>query len=294
MRVRGCRIAVRLSTQEFELTLPQISVVILTLDEEVNIVRAVRSARLLSDDVLVIDSGSTDRTVELARENGAVVICHPFESFAGQRNAALDSGRLGGRFALFLDADEAVTPEFARALEGLLAADPEIDAVQICRKLHFWGRWVPAASSYPCYIDRVARAGAVRFRQTGHGEAFDGARHVARLEEPLHDEDAKGVGAWIERHNRYAEQEARAALLELAAGERKLPAWKRLRARLRTVPGWPVAALFYYWIVRGGLLEGRAGRTYSVMKAMYEYFVQLHLRDLRRRGWPPAEAEDRD
>ncbi len=261
--------------------LSQISVVILTLDEEVNVVRAVRSARLLSRDVLVIDSGSTDRTVELARENGAAVMSRPFEGFARQRNAALDSGRLGGRFALFLDADEAVTPEFAAGLERLLAADPEIDAVRICRKLHFQGRWVKAASSYPCFIDRVVRLGAVRFRQIGHGEAFAGASHVARLEEPLHDEDLKGVGAWIERHNRYAEQEAR-AMLDPAGGEEDLPAQKRWRTRLRAVPGWPLAALGYYLIVRGGLFEGRAGRTYCAMKAMYEYFVQLHLRDLRR------------
>ncbi len=267
----------------------QISVVILTLDEEVNVVRAVRSAKLLGDDVLVIDSGSTDRTVELARQNGAAVREHPFEGFARQRNAALDSGHLRGRFALFLDADEALTPEFARGLERLLASDPEIDAVRICRKLHFWGHWVPAASSYPCYIDRVARIGPVRFRQTGHGEVFAGARHVARLDVPLHDEDLKGVGAWIDRHNRYAEQEARAILDR--SGDEDLPAWKRWRSRLRTVPGWPLVALFYYWIVRRGLFEGRAGRTYSAMKAMYEYFVQLHLRDLRRRR-PEPEGDD--
>ncbi len=270
----------------------QISVVILTLDEEVNVVRAVRSAKLVSGDVLVIDSGSTDRTVELARENGAAVMSHPFEDFAQQRNAALDSGKLRGRFALFLDADEEVTPDFARALERLLAADPEIDAVRICRKFHFWGRWVPAASSYPCFIDRIARVASVRFQQMGHGEVFVGARRVARLDVPLHDEDAKGVGAWLDRHNRYAEQEARVVLRQLAGDREELPAWKRLRVRLRTVPGWPVAALFYFLVVRGGLFEGRAGRTYSVMKAMYEYFVQLHVRDLRRRAEAEGEVGD--
>lgn len=270
----------------------QFSAVILTLDEELNVARAVRSAKLLTDDVLVIDSGSTDRTVELAREHGAEVMARPFDDFAGQRNAALDSGRLRGRFAVFLDADEQVTPAFAEALRRLVAADPEIDAVKICRKFHFWGRWVKAASSYPHFIDRVVRIGAARFRQVGHGEAFDGARRVARLEEPLHDEDSKGVGAWIERHNRYAEQEARALSRRLADGGDEMTAWRRLRARLRAVPGWPWAALAYYWLVRGGLFEGRAGRTYAVMKAMYEYFVQLHLRDLRRRR--AGDAGERD
>ena len=271
----------------------QISVVILTLDEEVNVVRAVRSAKLLSAAVLVIDSGSTDRTVELAREHGAEVMTRAFDTFAEQRNAALDSGRLSGSYALFLDADEAVTPEFAEGLERLLAADPEIDAVRICRKFHFWGRWVPAASSYPCFIDRLVRIGSVRFRQVGHGEAFVGAKRVARLDVPLHDEDMKGVGAWIDRHNRYAEQEARVVRGQLAGQGEELPAWKRLRLRLRTVPGWPMVALFYFLILRRGLFEGRAGRTYGVMKAMYEYFVQLHLRDLRHRA-EDGEAGDGD
>ncbi len=78
--------------------------------------------------------------------------------------------------------------------------------------------------------------------------------------------------------------------MKLLAGEAgDQPFWRRLRARLRLLPGWPLAALFIYWIVRGGIFEGRAGRRYCVMKSMFEYFIQLHVHDLR---WRAAQRSD--
>ncbi len=260
-----------------------VSVVITSLDEEPNIGRAVESARLLSDDVLVIDSGSTDATVAVARERGARIMTRPFDDMARQRNAALDEGGLRNDHVLFMDADEVVTKAFARRLKQLLEADERIDGVRICRRFHFWGVWVPAASSFPRYIDRVVRAGVVRFRKEGHGEVFVGGSRYVSMDEPLHDEDRKPVSAWIARHNHYARMEARADLEALTEDTAETTRLRRLRARLRRLPGWPLAALLYYLFVRRGVLEGPTGWTYCTMKAMYEYFVQLHARDLRRR-----------
>ena len=259
----------------------RVSAVILTLDEQVNVERSVHAAQRLTDDVVVVDSGSSDRTRTIAERAGARVVTRPFDDFARQRNAVLDSKLLRGGHALFLDADEVVTPRFAAALLHLLASDPEVDGVQICRRLHFWGKWVPAGSGYPCYIDRVVRVDRVRFRMQGQSEVFVGAARTVRLAEPLHDEDLKPIGAWIERQNHYAEMEARHLL---AAETRTQDAlWRRIRGRLRRVPGWPLVALFYYWFVRLGFFEGRPGRTYCAMRALHEYLIQLHLRDLRRK-----------
>jgi glycosyltransferase involved in cell wall biosynthesis len=262
---------------------PSLSVVITTYNEEPNIAGAVESARLLSDDVLVIDSGSTDDTVETARRLGARILERPFDDMARQRNAALADGGLTGDWVMFLDADEAVTEPFATALKKLLDGDPSIDGVNICRKFHFWGVWVPAASAYPCYIARVVRRGTVTFRKEGHGEVFVGGSRFVDLDEPLHDEDHKPLGFWIERHNRYARMEAAADLATLAGEDEGATGMRRARAQMRRVPGWPLLALLYYLILRRGILEGRTGWTYCTMKAMYEYFVQLHMRDLRRR-----------
>lgn len=260
-----------------------LSVVITALDEEVNITACVQGARLLTDDVLLVDSGSRDRTVALAQAAGARVFVRPFDDMASQRNAAIREGNLTGTYALILDADEVVTAPFANALAALLERRPDIDGVQICRRFHFWGRWVRSASAFPRYIDRVVRVGSVWFKKDGHGEAFDGATTVVRLDEPLHDEDKKGVGAWLLRHNRYAEMEARRdAKLREGPMQPMNVAW--IRAQLRQVPGFPVAMGAYYLMGRGGLFEGPEGRTYSVMKAVYEYFIQLHARDMKRRG----------
>ncbi len=259
-----------------------LSIVITTLDEEANITACVEGARLLSDDVLVVDSGSRDRTVPLAEAAGARCLVRPFDDMASQRNAALRDGGLTGEHALVLDADEVVTPPFADALRKLLEARPELDGVRICRRFHFWGRWVPSASSFPRYIDRVVRVGAVWFTKDGHGEVFQGGATFARLDEPLHDEDKKGIGAWIGRHNRYAELEARRdRQLRAGPAQPTSPPW--LRAMLREVPGFPVAMGAYYLLARGGLFEGREGRTYGTMKAVYEYLIQLHARDLAQR-----------
>lgn len=259
-----------------------LSIVITTFDEEANISACVQGARLLTDDILVIDSGSRDRTVELAKAAGARVFVRKFDDMASQRNAAIREGDLKGTHALILDADEVVMPPFANALAALLEKRPEIDGVQICRRFHFWGRWVPSASRFPAYIDRVVRIGSVWFKKDGHGEVFDGGTTYVRLDEPLHDEDKKGIGSWLTRHNRYAELEARRDQV-LRDGPMQPTNLHWIRAQLRQVPGFPVAMGAYYLVGRGGLLEGSEGRTYCAMKAVYEYFVQLHARDMQRR-----------
>lgn len=274
---------------------PRLSAVILAFDEEINIERAVKSALRAARDVVVVDSGSRDRTVELARKAGARVLHNEWRGTAAQRNWALDHAGLSGDWVLFLDADEVVTPEFAEALSALLRDRPELDGVALCRRFHWWGRWVPSASAYPCFIDRVARVGMVRFRVLGHGEVFEGGECFERLSEPLHDEDLKPIGAWFERHNRYARQEAQAVLEGASSADGRVDSARRIRARLRRMPGWPVLAFVYYLTWRRGLFQGREGRTYCAMKALYEYMVQLHLRDVesrRARGLPVTPRRD--
>jgi glycosyltransferase involved in cell wall biosynthesis len=262
---------------------PRVSVVVTTFNEEANVERAVRSARLLTDDVLVLDSGSTDRTVALAEALGARVMVRPFDDMASQRNAGLRDGGLRGAYALFLDADEQVTPAFAEALGRLLASDPSIDGVRVCRALHFWGRWVRSSSRFPRYIDRLVRVGAVRFRKDGHGESFEGGAKHVRLDVPLHDEDRKGLASLLDRQNRYARMEA-AEDSRILSGETPATWSRRLRARLRRLPGWPTAVFLYYLVLRRGILEGAAGRAHGRVRALYEQLVQLHGRDLRRGG----------
>ena len=185
-----------------------ISVLILTLNEAQNLPRCLESVAW-SDDVLVVDSFSTDRTVELARSRGARVLQNRFEDFARQRNFGLREGKLKHDWVLHLDADEVVTPELQAELQAL-ANRAEHDAYRVASKMMFQGRWLKRSGMYPSYQVRFGRRDRLKFQQVGHGQRESLATgSVGTLREPLlHHSFSKGLADWIERHNRYSTAEA--------------------------------------------------------------------------------------
>ncbi len=192
-----------------------VSVVILTKNEACNIQRCLEALTTF-DDVVVVDSGSTDATRRIAAGLGARILCHPFESFAQQRNWALEHGDLRHPWALMLDADEVVTPEFCHQLDrNLRLATNETAGFMICRKTIFLGRWLRHSDAFPVWITRVVRRGQATFVDAGHGEkavAMEGQAFV-RIDQPiLHYSFSKGISDWVDRHNRYSSQEARTEL----------------------------------------------------------------------------------
>lgn len=273
-----------------------ISVLILTLDEEVNIGNCLDSVAW-ADDVLVLDSGSTDRTVEIARLKGARVMHRPFDSFAAQRNYGLREGNLAHEWVLHLDADERVTPPLHDELVRV-ARHGGKDAFRVPSKLIFQGTWLKHAGMYPTYQIRFGRRDALAFKQVGHGQRGDlSPDRIGTLDEPLlHYAFSKGISHWFERHNRYSTDEARhaAELMEEAidwAGllsddvQRRRRALKDLSYRL---PLRPLLRFLYVYVLRRGFLDGRAGFDYAVMMAVYEYMTTLKTRLLRR----DAEEEE--
>lgn len=275
-----------------------ISVLVLTLDEEANLPRCLASVAW-SDDVLVVDSFSTDRTVEVARAAGARVLQRRFDSFAGQRNFGLTEGGLRYEWVLHLDADEVVTP----ALHNEMAAAARrgaYDAYRVPSKMMFQGKWLRHAGMYPTYQVRFGRREKLGFVQVGHGqrEALDPAR-VGTLREPLvHYSFSKGLADWFERHNRYSTDEARQAFEDAAQGG---PEWdglldsdpttrrRALKALAARLPFRPTLRFLYMYGLRGGFLDGRAGFTYCRLLAAYEYMTVVKQRELRLRaaGTPP-------
>lgn len=134
---------------------------ILTKDEERNIVPCVESL-LWCDDVVVFDSFSEDRTVELAQEAGARVVQHPFRNFADQRNAALDA--IESDWVFFVDADERATPELAREIRQVIQRK-EINGWWVPRDNYIFGRLTRGAGYYPDYQMRLLRAGCGRYER---------------------------------------------------------------------------------------------------------------------------------
>ena len=188
-----------------------LSVVILARNEERNIARSVSSVRWC-DDVVVIDDGSTDQTMQIAEAAGARVLQHKFENFAAQRNWAMEHASLRNEWVLHLDADEVVTPELERTLIEVLSNVPsDVSAFRMCRKTILGETWLKYSDGYPVWIMRLVRRDRGRFISHGHGEIAvpPVCGKMNTIREPfLHYAFSKGWADWIDRHNRYSTREA--------------------------------------------------------------------------------------
>jgi hypothetical protein len=270
------------------------SVLILTGNEAANIGRCIESLPGC-DDIVVVDSYSTDDTVEQARSRGTRVFQRSFDTFASQRNWGVDSCQLKYPWVLHLDADECMTPALHEEIESIVAADTH-SAYFIANKLMFMGRWIRHASMYPFYQARLLKRGESEFQQIGHGQILGRAdRGTGTLREPyIHHNFSRGVSDWVERHNRYSTDEAKRLNAPVASPEAAGAAGvqsqqqllKRLAARL---PCRPLIRFGYLYVIRGGFLDGRAGFDYCVLMSFYDYLTRLKARELRMAASAPGK-----
>ncbi len=268
------------------------SVVILTLNEERALPACLESVAF-SDDVVVLDSGSTDRTRGLSEKAGARFVSRAFDSFAGQRNYAQRSVAFKNPWVFHLDADERMTPGLAAECERAMART-DIDGCRAAPLMMFEGRWVRHCTDYPAYQARFVRAPEFEFIQVGHGQRESAAMRLANLNEGyLHDLSIYGVEAWIEKHRRYASQEAGAVLRD--GGPPSLgqclsgDALVRRRALKRlsfSLPFRPALRFGYQYLLRMGFLDGGPGLRYCRLLAMYEGFIAEELTRQRRNPAP--------
>jgi glycosyltransferase involved in cell wall biosynthesis len=263
-----------------------ISVVILTFNETINIQRCLDSVKW-SDDILVMDSGSTDDTVEIARRNGARVLSRKFDTFANQRNHAMQNGALKNQWVLHLDADEVVTEALRKEMLAIAGKAPgEFPVYRIPSRIIFMGSWLKHAGMYPSYQVRFGRNEDLRFADHGHGQReVQSAEKVGTLSSPMdHYNFSKGINEWFARHLRYARAEAELAFsdTELATQYRDLASTnstlrrRALKKIAYRMPLRPALRFFYVYIVRAGFLDGRAGFHYAVMMAIYQYFINAN------------------
>jgi len=269
-----------------------ISVVILTLNEADNLPRCLDSIRWC-DDVLIMDSGSTDDTAAIAQAAGARVLTRAFDTFANQRNHAMEQGALKYPWVLHLDADEVVTPELRGELQALAAAAGATHPVyRVPSKLIFMGRWLRYSGMYPAYQVRFGRREQLRFVEHGHGQRESlPPDQVGTVAAPFdHYNFSKGINDWFARHLRYARAEAEQALAERRESLRlsdlfgghptqRRRALKRLANRL---PFRPTLRFVYAYVVRRGFLDGRAGFRYARMLGIYQYFIDLNMLEQAR------------
>ena len=269
-----------------------LSVVILTLDEEINIQACIESLRGI-DDIHVLDSGSLDRTCELAREAGAKVSVNAFESFGKQRNWAIDNMPLENEWVLHLDADERMTPELLEEIQALIEKEPEEAGFFVPSKLMFMGRWLRHAGGYPTYQVRLFHTGRLRFTDYGHGQREETDGEVGTLSQPyLHDAFSKGLDDWLGKHNRYSRQEAEQAIREKAEGLRlgdlfssDSVARRRMMKRIAyRLPARASLRWWYIYLIQLGFLEGREARTYATLITTYERMTGIKIKWLESKA----------
>lgn len=274
----------------------KISALILTYNEERNIRNCLESIKDL-DDILVVDSGSTDQTCTYAKEYGARILTRPFDNYANQRNFGLDEGNLKNDWVLHLDADEVATREFLDAIASLKPSS-EIEGYRAPSKIIWKGHWLRYSGMYPTYQVRLARH-RMRFRQVGHGQREELIpEKIATLLEPyLHYNLSHGLAHWLQRHISYAEAEAVQLLSErrdktpyirgLIASNSMIQrrALKRLVNRLPIILRPPLRFIHSYFI-RRGFLDGQIGLQYALTLACYETMIVSYVLDKKVK--PPA------
>lgn len=270
-----------------------ISVVVLTFNAEATIGATLAAARQVSDDIHVVDSGSTDRTLEIVRAAGAQILHHPFENYGAQRNWAIDNVPLKHPWELHLDADERPTDALIGALDRLRREGPAPGVVgyYIPRLVHFHGRPLRHGGMYPIWHLRLFRHGHGRCEQRRYDQHFYVDGPSARIDAPMIDDIRTPLGEWTQRHNRWADAEVEEILNPgdrgiIAAGTETPVAVKRgQRERYYRQPLFLRAFLLfiYRYIWKRGFLDGREGLIFYVLQTLwFRFLIDAKLYERRR------------
>ncbi len=276
-----------------------VSVIIPALDEALNLPAALESVAW-ADEVFVVDSGSSDRTVEIAEAAGAHVVRFDYRPETGLKKKAwaLANLPLRNEWVFLLDADERVTP----ALAGEIArsvAEQKADGFYVDREFVFMGRSLRCFR--PNWNMRLFRRGRGHIEDLGlHGLPGTGDNEIHEhvtvegtrgfLHEALLHDDYRGLSAWLDRHNRYSTWEAhlyhrfrKEPIGVGPAGFLRLDAFQRKRVLRRIwvrLPGRPVVRFFVWYFGRRGFADGSVGFIFCVLMSWYELTIGLKLREL--------------
>jgi len=269
-----------------------ISVLILTLNEEINLPGCLASVKWC-DDIVVYDSYSTDRTIEIAKAAGARVFQRSFDNYANQRNAALTQVEYKHSWLLMLDADEQATPELVKEIHEIVNnKESSISLYHVRRKDMFFGKWLRHSSGYPTWFGRFFRVGKVRVERDINEEYHTDGKVGHLKTHYIHFPFNKGVAFWFERHNRYSSMEAAALLqdVQMTLAWRSSfssdPVMRRkfLKQLAYRMPCRPVLVFCYLYLFKRGFLDGRSGLIYCILRSIYEYMIDIKVRELRRRA----------
>jgi glycosyltransferase involved in cell wall biosynthesis len=276
---------------------PLLSVIILTYNEEANLPACLESIRALDAEVFVVDSGSTDRTTEIARAAGCSLFEHPFDNYALQRNWAFDNLPITTPWTLCLDADERLRPELVDEIKRVVARpDPEYAGYMLRKRTIFMGRWIKHGGQYPAYHLRLFLSGRARCESRLYDQHFIVDGRVGSLKNDYIDIITSDLGTFIVRHSRWADLEAREMLGRSTGGQGRTvqarlagTAIERKRFLRRHVyqnfPLFvrPFLFWFYSYVLRLGFADGVEGLIFHTLQRFwFRFLIDAKLWELRR------------
>jgi glycosyltransferase involved in cell wall biosynthesis len=272
-----------------------ISIIILTFNEELNLPYSLESVIELADQVFVVDSFSTDKTLEIAREYGVQVFQNHWLDWATQRNWALDNLPINNDWVLFLDADERISPELSKEIRDTIEKiDEEISGFYINRRFIFLGRELRHGGFNPNWILRLVRAKKTRILPAGDSEYFQVQGEVKKLKSYMFHEDKKDISFFINKHNKIsllaANKLFNAEILSMqkkrikTVFEGKCRVWLKENI-LNKLPLFlrPFILFIYRYFFNFGFLDGKEGLIfYFLHDFWYPFIVDVKILELRK------------
>jgi glycosyltransferase involved in cell wall biosynthesis len=268
----------------------RLAVVILTRNEERHISRALASVAGIASEVFVVDSFSTDRTVELARAQGATVLQHEFVNYAKQFQWALDNAPISADWIMRLDADEVIEPNLAARIRNELPTLPDpVVGVNLKRKHIFLGRWIRHGGRYPLVLLRIWRRGHGRIEDRWMDEhiILSGGRTVT-FDGGFADHNLNDLTFFTDKHNKYATREAidvinqrrrlfhRDVDLVAEEGSRQAAITRWIKEKFYNRIPYQISAPAYFLfrlIFQLGFLDGKQGLVYHGLQGLWYRFL---------------------
>ena len=271
----------------------ELSVLILTHNEESNIEKCIRSILPVTERIYIVDSGSTDSTVDRARSLGAVISTNAWINYASQFNWGLDRFSFETPWVMRMDADEVFTADLVRLLPTILNTAPaDVAGFYVRRRVHFMGRWIRHGGYYPTWLLRVFRTGLGRCEPLWMDEHIVLSEGSAqRIYADIIDDNRKDLTFWTDKHNRYASRE----VLDIVGrtqgskdaylGTEPLgtQAHRRRWTKLYVYGYTPlfIRAFIYFlyrYFLRFGFLDGREGLIFHTLQGFwYRFLVDAKL-----------------
>jgi glycosyltransferase involved in cell wall biosynthesis len=256
----------------------KISVLIITYNEEINLDICLKYLDWC-DDIVILDSFSDDRTVEIAKKYSVRIIQRKFDNFANQRNYGLKNISYKYSWLLMLDADEIVSENLKDEIGHTLSNnDCDISLYYMRRKDFFWKKWIKYSSGYPTWFGRLMRIGDV-YIERDINEQYKTCKQVGYLKNHLyHYPFRKGIDHWINKHNMYSTLESNIYIKDKILVTQFFsdnPTIRRneIKKLIYKMPARPLIYFFIIYFLRKGFLDGIPGLHFCILKTIYEYFI---------------------